>query len=655
MENVIKYRLKSPEELKKVLAGTDKVFLITCGGCFRKEETDTESDCGTFKTIAADLGKTLVGCAKMDFLCNQHRTFRQLPELIPEDAESIFVCACGLGVQTVAELAEIPVYTAADSVGGTGHRGMALTEKTCGACAQCYLNMTGGICPVVDCSKSLLNGQCGGARNGKCEIDPNKDCAWEKIRQRLQKQGRLGELVSQGVQLWDYSKVNHKVIREYVSAIREKRFEGFFGGVYPEKGSKPTAGMAPVRLPEPDTVAISLFQTAGVPSRCVVSVGDYVKVGQLLGEAMVPISSNVHASVSGTVIAIEDRPHATKGIMVLSVVIKNDGKHILHESVKPNKPLEELSGEEIIRIIRNAGIIGMGGAGFPMDVKLSPGKPVDTVILNGCECEPLLTADHQLMLCSPDEVIFGLKAIMKVLNAPRAIIVIEDNKPDAIRLMEEKVAGETGIEVRSVRTKYPQGGEKVLIRRILGRSVPSNGLPADVGCMVSNVTTTKVIADAIQLGLPVTERIVTVTGSRVKHPGNYIVKNGMPLRDLLDNCGGILGEGEYVVKVGGPMTGLAQEDLRVGTTRCTNGVVVLDADNPEPQGCVRCGRCADVCPMELMPLHFIKQAETGDWQGMKDSRVAECMECRCCQYVCPSKEPLAAVIKYGKSRVREMK
>ena len=655
MENITRYRLKAPEELEAVLADRDKVFLISCGRCFQVDGTEGESDCGTFETIVARQGKTLAGSARIDFLCNQHRTFRRLPELIPEDAECIFVCACGLGVQTVAEMADLPVFSAANSVGGEGHQGMALTKKTCGACAQCYLNITGGICPVVDCTKGLLNGQCGGARQGKCEVDPNKDCAWEKIHRRLEKQGRLKELTSQSVQLRDYSKVNHKVVREYVRAIREKRQAGFYGGVYPEKGRKPTDAMTPVRLPEPDTAAISLFQTAGVPSRCVVSVGDYVKVGQLLGEALVPISSNVHASVSGTVIAIEERPHATKGIMVLTVVIKNDGKNVLHESVRPHKPLEELSGAEIIRIIRSAGIIGMGGAGFPMDVKLSPGKPVDTVILNGCECEPLLTADHQLMLCSPDEVIFGLKVIMKVLNASRAIIVIEDNKPDAIALMKEKVAGEAGMEVRAVETKYPQGGEKVLIRRILGRSVPDNGLPADVGCMVSNVTTSKVIADAIRLGLPVTERIVTVTGNRVKNPGNYIVKNGMPLQDLLDCCGGIAGEGEYVVKVGGPMTGLAHKDLRVGTTRCTNGVVVLDADDPEPRDCIRCGRCVDVCPMELMPLNFLRLAEAGDWQGMKDSHVMNCMECRCCQYICPSKQPLAAVIRHGKSQVREMK
>ena len=236
---------------------------------------------------------------------------------------------------------------ASNTLNYTGHHGMALTKKACDACAQCYLNLTGGICPIVDCSKSLINGQCGGAKNGKCEVDSNKDCAWEKIQNRLAKQGRVSELVNQPVQLRDYSKVNVKVIQEYVKAIRANRFEGYYGGVHPTESIGATEHLACVRFPEPKTVVIPLSMHAGAPANPVVQVGDQVKVGQRIGEPAAFISAPVHSSVSGTVVAIEDRPHATRGTC-LSVVIESDGCNTLHESVKPNKPLEELTDRKSV-------------------------------------------------------------------------------------------------------------------------------------------------------------------------------------------------------------------------------------------------------------------------------------------------------------------
>jgi electron transport complex protein RnfC len=228
---------------------------------------------------------------------------------------------------------------------------MALTKKACDACAQCYLNTTGGICPVVDCSKSLLNGQCGGAKNGKCEVSPDKDCAWQKIQQRWQQQGRLEDLKKQSIQLRDYSKVNFKVINEYVTAIRQQRFEGYYGGVHPVEGKEPTEQKPLVRFPEPKTVVIPMSMHLGAPAVPVVQVGQYVKVGQKIGEADGFISAPVHASVSGTVVAIEERPHATRGTC-LAVVIESDGKNVVDESVKPNKPLEELTPDEIVEIVK---------------------------------------------------------------------------------------------------------------------------------------------------------------------------------------------------------------------------------------------------------------------------------------------------------------
>ena len=517
MENYTKYKLKSNDELTALLADKDNLFVIACNKCFKEFETIDEPDCAEFEKIAAECGKTITGSAKVDFLCNKTQTTKKLQDMIPEGTENVIVISCGLGVQTVADLkrAEMPVYAAANSLNYTGHHGMALTKKSCDACAQCYLNITGGICPIVDCSKSLVNGQCGGAKNGKCEVDSNKDCAWEKINKKLEKQGRLEEFLAQPVQVRDYSKVNFKVINDYVKAIRADRFEGYYGGIHPSENKELAEHVDLVRFPDPETVVIPLSMHAGAPANAIVAVGDEVKVGQKIGEAGGFISSPVHSSVSGTVTAIEVHKHATRG-ECLSVVIKSDGKNTLHESVKPNKDLDSLTPEEIIDIVREAGIVGMGGAGFPTFVKLKPAKPVDTILLNGCECEPYLTADHKVLLAYADEVIFGLKAMIKTVGAEKGIIVIEDNKPDAIELMEAKVADIDNIEVFVAKTKYPQGAEKMLIKNVMKRQVPSGGLPADVGCVVANISTTKAVSDAIQTGMPLIERVVSVTGEKIK-------------------------------------------------------------------------------------------------------------------------------------------
>ena len=651
MENYTKYKLKAADELAGVLAGTDNIFVIACNKCFKEFETILEPDCDAFKEIAAENGKTLTGSANIDFLCNKTQTVKKLDDLIPDGTESIFVISCGLGIQTVAEMADVPVYSATNTLNYTGHHGMALTKKACDACAQCYLNMTGGICPIVDCSKSLVNGQCGGAKNGKCEVDPNKDCAWENIQQRLAKQGRLAELTSQPVQLRDYSKVNFKVINEYVKEIREKRFAGYYGGVHPTENKEPTEAMPLVRFPEPETVVIPLSMHLGAPATACVAVGDTVKVGQKIGEAAGFISAPVHASVSGTVVAIEDRPHVTRGTCP-AVVIKSDGLNTLHESVKPNKSLDELTGQEIIEIVKNAGIVGMGGAGFPTYVKLMPSKPIEAVLLNGCECEPMLTADHRMMLEYADDIIFGLKAMMKTLNAPRGVIVIEDNKPDAIELMTAKVENEEGIEVCVAKTKYPQGGEKMLVKRVLGRSVPSGGLPADVGAVVSNVSTVKAISDAIQTGMPLIERATTVTGKHIPNPGNFLVKIGTNTAELVNYCGGVQ-EGDITVKAGGPMMGFPLSDLNVPIMKSSNGIITVENDAAEPQECIKCGRCVDVCPMELQPLYFAKQVM--EPAALKARNIMDCMECRSCEYICSSKIPLVNLIKIGKNAVRGMK
>ena len=654
LENYTKYKLKSNDELAELLADKDNLFIVACNKCFKEFETVDEPECSELEKFAAEQGKTVTGSIRVDFLCNKTLTEKKLQDIIPEGTENVIVISCGLGIQTVADLAGKPVYAASNSLNYTGHHGMALTKKSCDACAQCYLNITGGICPIVDCSKSLVNGQCGGAKDGKCEVDGNKDCAWEKIYKRLEKQGRLEEFLNQPVQLRDYSKVNVNVIRNYVNAVREERFAGYYGGVHPSERKELSEHIALERFPEPKTAVISMSQHLGAPANPVVQVGDTVKVGQKIGEASAFISAPVHSSVSGTVVAVEPRLHATRGSEVMAVVIESDGKNILHESVKPHKGYEELTPDEIIEIVREAGIVGMGGAGFPTAVKLKPNKPIEAVILNGCECEPLLTADHRVLLEFADDIIYGLKAVLKTVDAQKGIIVIEDNKPDAIALMEEKVADCENIEVVTARTKYPQGAEKTLIKRVTGRTVPRGGLPADVGVVVSNISTVKAISDAIRTGMPLIERVATVTGEKIKKPGNYIVKIGTSVKDMIDYCGGTTDD-DVQIKMGGPMMGFELTDLDVPMMKGSNGIIAVDTDQTQPMECIKCGRCVDVCPMELSPLYFAKYADEQNWQGMKDMNVMDCVECRSCEFICSSKIPLVSKIKAGKNAIREMK
>lgn len=654
MENYTKYKLKGNDELASLLADKDKMFVIACNKCFKEFETIDEPDCGEFEKIAAEQGKTITGSAKVDFLCNKTQTEKKLQDMIPEGTEEIFVISCGLGIQTVADIAKVPVYAASNSLNYTGHHGMALTKKSCDACAQCYLNITGGVCPIVDCSKSLINGQCGGAKNGKCEVDSNKDCAWEKINKKLEKQGRTEEFLNQPVQIRDYSKVNFKVINDYVKSIREERFAGYYGGVHPTEHKEFSEHISLERFPEPKIAVISMSQHLGAPANPIVQVGDTVKVGQKIGEAAGFISAPVHSSVSGTVVAVEPRMHATRGSEVMAVVIESDGKNTLHESVKPNKGYESLTPDEIIEIVREAGIVGMGGAGFPTSVKLKPNKPIEAILLNGCECEPYLTADHKVFMEFADDIIYGLKAMIKTVDAEKGIIVIEDNKPDAVALMEAKIADCDNIEVVTAKTKYPQGAEKMLIKRVMGRQVPRGGLPADVGVVVSNISTVKAISDAIQKGMPLIERVASITGEKIKNPGNYIVKIGTSVKELIDYCGGVTDD-DVLIKMGGPMMGFALSDLNVPMMKGSNGIIAIDTDQTQEVACIKCGRCVDVCPMELTPLYFAKLADEKDWVGMRERNVMDCVECRCCDYICSSKIPIVSKIKAGKNAIREMK
>lgn len=654
MENYTKFKLKRKEELAPFLDDKENIFIVACNKCYKEFETTDEPDCNILEEMAKEKGKTVAGCAKIDFLCNETLTSEKLESVLTDAAENVFVISCGLGIQTVAALTEKPVYAASDTISVSGQHGMALTSTLCEACGQCYLNITGGICPIVDCSKSLLNGQCGGAKDGKCEVDKNMDCGWEKIYKKMESLGRLDEMINQPVEVRDYSKVNYKMISQYVKKSREERFEGYYGGIHPVENKELSEHCSLVRFPDPLTMVVPMSQHAGAPAEPIVEVGEKVKLGQKIAEANGFISSPIHSSVSGTVVAIEPRLHPVSGKDSLAIVIQSDGENTLHESVKPAGDLGSLTPDEIIDIVREKGIVGMGGAGFPTSVKLKSPKPVDAVLLNGCECEPLLTADHKVMVEFADDVIYGLKAMMKASSAEKGIIAVEDNKPDAIEILQEKTADIDNIEILVAKTKYPQGAEKMLIIRALGKQVPSGGLPLDVGAIVGNTSTAKAISDAIQKGMPLVERIVSVTGDRMSKPGNYIVKNGTSVKEIIDYCGGTIGD-DVTVKLGGPMMGFTVENQNVPTVKSTNGIIAIETKVKEEVECIKCGRCADVCPMKLSPLYFTKYAPAENWEGMKEQNVMDCIECGSCEYICSSKIPIVQRIKVGKTAIREGK
>ena len=409
------------------------------------------------------------------------------------------------------------------------------------------------------------------------------------------------------------------------------------------------------RAMEPEIVMIPLHQHTGAPCEPLVKPGDEVKVGQKIGQSEAFVSAPVHSSVSGKVKSITPMAIPT-GLTVNCVVIESDGKNQLHESVKPKGSLKELSSKEIIGIIKEAGITGMGGAGFPTYVKLSPppDKKIDTIIINGAECEPYLTADHKLMLNEAEKIVFGLKAIMKAVNVDNGIIAIENNKADAIEILKKASEKENNIKVASLKVKYPQGDEKRLISATLNRKVPSGGLPMDVGAIVCNVSTTKAIADAVLEGKPLYERIVTITGNGIKEPKNLIAKIGTPFKDLIAQCGGFNENSPGKIVMGGPMMGISQFTIDVPVIKGSGGILVLTEEEakPQPMGpCIKCGKCVEVCPVNLQPLYLSSYSLKDKFDKAEELHALDCVECGACSYICPAKRPLVESIRVAKREI----
>lgn len=433
------------------------------------------------------------------------------------------------------------------------------------------------------------------------------------------------------------------------------------GGIHPPE-DKLTAGSPVADIPVPAELRVMLSQCIGAPSRAMVKPGDHVEAGMMIAEAGGFVGAPVHSPVNGTVKKLE--PSRTpQGIWQDSIVIAVDTENPGEPPALPRSEaeIEALSPAEIIDEIRRCGVVGLGGAAFPTHVKLSvpEGETAEFVLINGAECEPCLTCDDALMRSRAKEIVEGTLLIMKATGAPRGIIGIEENKPEAIRAMREAAgrAGNPGLCVEVLKKKYPQGGEKQLIFALTGRTVPAGSLPIKCGCIVDNVATAFAVYDAVCNRRPLTDRIVTVTGADVSGRGNFRVKNGTPLSAIIDAAGGVP-ESTGKIIAGGPMMGKAVSQTEATAVKGLSGLVLIPQSESErkPEGpCIRCARCVGVCPMGLEPYLLMLQADAGLWQEMKEHGVLNCLECGCCSYSCPASRPLLDMIKLGKQELRRQK
>jgi len=445
--------------------------------------------------------------------------------------------------------------------------------------------------------------------------------------------------------------------------ISGTRKASFAGGVHPPERKLLAAEAAIEVLPTPKVVHVPLWQHLGAPCEAAVKPRTEVALGDVVGEAKAFVSARVHASVTGTV-ARASVTTLPNGRHVPVVTIKAADKQpwagdALWEEIFgggwPTEGLDQYEPQEIAESAKRAGLVGLGGAAFPTHVKLTRNeeKPIDRLLVNGCECEPYLTADHRLMLEAPEPVIAGALLARRALGAREVVICVEDNKPQAIDSLRSAAQG-TGIEIRALKTRYPQGGEKQLVVAVLGKEVPTGGLPLDVGAVVINVGTAAALARAVVRRGPLTHRIVTVSGAGINEPKNLLAPIGASYRELVDFCGGLATDAVRVV-AGGPMMGFTLGSLDVPLTKGTSGVTVLSRDEvrkARETACVRCGRCIDVCPLRLVPTRLALASRVGDVELAKRYYISACMECGCCAYVCPASIPLVQLIRVGKVMVQ---
>lgn len=429
-----------------------------------------------------------------------------------------------------------------------------------------------------------------------------------------------------------------------------------FKGGFIMKDHKELTNNKPVEVAtEPKVVYIPLHQHAGSACKALVKAKDEVKVGQKIGDTEASKAAPVHSSVSGVVKGIE-KMYSHDGWEVECVVIESDGKNELHESIVPRENIDKLTKEEIVKIVREAGIVGMGGAQFPTHTKLTaPTQPIEHIILNGAECEPYLTSDHRIMLENAEDIVGGLEILLNYFEGSKGYIGIEDNKQDAIDVMAKAISGKSNMQVASLKTKFPQGDSYRMVDSITKKEVPMDGRCMNVNAMVSNVGTTAAIYQAVKNGKPLYERVVTVTGRGVKEPKNLLVKIGTPIRDLIEQCGGFSANSPGKIIAGGPMTGYTQFTLDTPISKGVTGIIVLTEEEakPEPASpCIKCGKCLEVCPTHLEPLFISAYALKDRFEDAEKLNALSCIECGSCSYICPAKRPLAESIAHSKRQIK---
>jgi electron transport complex protein RnfC len=428
---------------------------------------------------------------------------------------------------------------------------------------------------------------------------------------------------------------------------------GFLGGIHPKDGKGYTANKSIETVPFPEKVIIPMRQHIGAPCAPIVKVGDTVYKGQTIAKSDAFVSSPIHATISGSITDIGEYPHSSGG-NCLSIVIKSDGLDQWMEGIPLQRNWQEIEAKQLNEIIWNSGIVGMGGATFPTHIKLSPGpdKKIDTFILNAAECEPYLTADYRMMIEYSERIVTGVKIIMKILGVNKGIVGIEDNKPEAVKIMKEAFKG-TNVDIVALPTKYPQGAEKMLIKMLTNREVISGELPSDVGVVVQNVGTAIAICDAVVNGIPLIERVTTVSGDAIKEPKNLLLRIGTSFKAAIDYCGGLNTSPEKII-MGGPMMGFAQSTLDVPIIKGVSGILALSesvVNSGEESPCIRCGRCVKACPMGLVPSMLSILGERDRYKEAKeDYSLLNCIECGSCVYVCPAKRNIVQYIRYSKAQ-----
>lgn len=432
----------------------------------------------------------------------------------------------------------------------------------------------------------------------------------------------------------------------------------FKGGLHPNDKKEATKDILVSELKPSKIMVYPVSQHIGALCVPVVSVGDTVAMGQKIADSDAFVSSPIHSTVSGKVIAIEKRRHPN-GNMIDSIVIENDELDTLSDTIYDRNDYDSLTREDMLKIIREAGVVGLGGATFPTHIKLNPpaDKKIDCVILNGAECEPYLTSDHRVMLENTDIVIGGLKFIMKILGVDKAYIGIEENKPDAIKVMKNACKNEKGISVKVLKTKYPQGSEKHLIYAITKKEVPSGGLPADVGVVVDNIDTCTAVYNAITKRKPIMSRVVTVSGNAVNKPQNLRVRIGTSFADVFEGAGGFKSEPKKII-MGGPMMGMSQFSLDVHAIKGTSALLAFDDEempDMKVSPCIRCGKCVEKCPMRLMPVFLNEYAQAGDMENCIKYRIMDCIECGVCAYQCQSNRFVVEQIRIMKQKINAAK